>query len=238
MKSARMIVVCGALAAGTFAFAGAARADDVALAKTCVDASAAQKIEVCTAALEGISKPNIIAVVLTLRGLAYQYAKQLDLAMQDLDRALTLAPDLAIALSARGGVYLEQRKLAEALADLNNSVARSPDFIPALHNRGRVHTAMGEYQKAIADFEAVIALDAASPWPYVDRGTAYAAWGKLDRALADYDRALQMHPRIAEALYRRGQVKIRMGDAAGGNADIAAAKAIESDAEQKYSAGP
>ena len=46
-------------------------------------------------------------------------------------------------------------------------------------------------------------------------------------ANADYDAALAQNAKDADSLYGRGLAKLRNGDAAGGNADIAAAKTID-----------
>lgn len=48
---------------------------------------------------------------------------------------------------------------------------------------------------------------------------------QFDSAIADYSSALRFEPKLARALYRRGLAKVKKGDAAGGNADLAAAKA-------------
>jgi hypothetical protein len=47
-------------------------------------------------------------------------------------------------------------------------------------------------------------------------------------AIADYDAALKIKPNLASSLYGRGVGKLRIGSVAEGNADIAAAKAINS----------
>jgi hypothetical protein len=41
------------------------------------------------------------------------------------------------------------------------------------------------------------------------------------------ERALRFAPKLASSLYGRGLAKLKKGDTTGGNADIAAAKAIE-----------
>jgi tetratricopeptide (TPR) repeat protein len=64
---------------------------------------------------------------------------------------------------------------------------------------------------------------------YGNRGVAYLGLGELDRAIADYDAALKLSPKLGYALLGRGMAKLRKGDAAGGNADIAAAKAADAD---------
>src|ERR1019366_146922 len=57
-------------------------------------------------------------------------------------------------------------------------------------------------------------------------GFAYFRMGKFDLAKAGYDIAIAAAPR-AFTFYKRGIVKNRQGDVAGGNADIAAAMAID-----------
>jgi tetratricopeptide (TPR) repeat protein len=52
-------------------------------------------------------------------------------------------------------------------------------------------------------------------------------WNRPEKALADFEQALGMNPRLAWALYGRGVLRLRRGDAARGRADIAAARAIE-----------
>jgi len=51
--------------------------------------------------------------------------------------------------------------------------------------------------------------------------------GQWDSAIDDYNEALQFNPNLASSLYGRGLAKLKKGDTTGGNADIAAAKAIE-----------
>jgi hypothetical protein len=48
-----------------------------------------------------------------------------------------------------------------------------------------------------------------------------------DSAIADSDAALRIDPKHAPSLNNRGMVKLKKGDTAGGNADIAGAKAID-----------
>jgi hypothetical protein len=51
--------------------------------------------------------------------------------------------------------------------------------------------------------------------------------GKYADAIADDTAALASMPKLAPSLYIRGLAKNKSGDAAGGDADIAAAKAID-----------
>jgi tetratricopeptide (TPR) repeat protein len=55
---------------------------------------------------------------------------------------------------------------------------------------------------------------------------AFYVTNSFDKAIADYNQALSLNPKMAPALYGRGLAKLKQGDAGGGNADIAAAKAL------------
>jgi tetratricopeptide (TPR) repeat protein len=66
------------------------------------------------------------------------------------------------------------------------------------------------------------------------RGFAYLRLSRLDDAVADYDEALKLNPKQAASLYGRGLAKLKKGDAGGGEADIAAAKAIQADIAEEF----
>jgi tetratricopeptide (TPR) repeat protein len=51
--------------------------------------------------------------------------------------------------------------------------------------------------------------------------------GDLDKAIADYDAALAIQPKVVWSLYGRGLAKQRKGMKSEGDADIAAALALD-----------
>lgn len=59
------------------------------------------------------------------------------------------------------------------------------------------------------------------------RGNAYLRLKRADEALADFDKVLAARPKHAPSLHGRGLARRQKGDLAGGDADIAAAKAID-----------
>jgi tetratricopeptide (TPR) repeat protein len=58
--------------------------------------------------------------------------------------------------------------------------------------------------------------------------------GQYDSAIADFTAALRINAKMASALYGRGKAKIGRGDTTGGNADIRAAKAIDSTIDREF----
>jgi hypothetical protein len=56
----------------------------------------------------------------------------------------------------------------------------------------------------------------------------------VDEAASDYDGALRRTPKDSWALYGRGMAKVKTGNSADGNVDIAAAKAISSGVAENF----
>ena len=61
---------------------------------------------------------------------------------------------------------------------------------------------------------------------YYNRGNAYYDQKDFAHAIADYDHAILLRPHYPTALFNRGLAKKHSGDSAGGDADIAASKAM------------
>lgn len=98
----------------------------------------------------------------------------------------------------------------------------------ALAKEDQFDRAIGDYDKAIqlgSGRLGIVMISLADV--YFNRGNAYADKGEYARAVGDYDQAIRLRADFAVALNNRGRVKIKMGDTAGGQADIAAAKEIK-----------
>jgi tetratricopeptide (TPR) repeat protein len=85
---------------------------------------------------------------------------------------------------------------------------------------------LGRLELAMADCNQALQLRPGDANALDSRGLVYLKLGKFDDAIADYDAALKINPRIAASLYGRGIAKQRKGDSAGGDADVAAGKAM------------
>lgn len=85
---------------------------------------------------------------------------ELEFALADCDRAVTLAPNDANALDSRGLVHFKRGEYAEALADYNAALAIEPRRGHFLYGRGLARANMGDREGAQADF---IAAERAEP---------------------------------------------------------------------------
>jgi tetratricopeptide (TPR) repeat protein len=84
---------------------------------------------------------------------------------------------------------------------------------------------VGELQAALADCNEALRLKPDVTATLDSRGLIYLKMGQWDSGIDDYRSALRVNPKSASSLY--GLAKLKKGDMSGGNADIAAAKAIE-----------
>jgi tetratricopeptide (TPR) repeat protein len=85
---------------------------------------------------------------------------------------------------------------------------------------------VARFREAIADYDEALRLRPAYDLGYFNRATAFVRLREYDAAIADYDAALRIAPKSAISLFGRGVAKRARGDIVAGDADIAAAEAI------------
>jgi tetratricopeptide (TPR) repeat protein len=157
-----------------------------------------------------------------------------DKAIAAYDRAIVLAQEPLHYLE-RASTYLKRGNYEAAIADFSEAIKLDPTFTEAYSRRSKAWAASGDRDKANADYDEALRLGTIqSGGLHRSRGLAFESKGdheraivEFGRAIANYDAALRIFPDDAALLYRRGIVKLDAGDDIGGNADIAAARAIK-----------
>jgi tetratricopeptide (TPR) repeat protein len=86
-----------------------------------------------------------------------------DLAIQDYDEVIRLAPNTRAAFNNRGNVYVSKRQFERALADFEQAIRLAPDDAMYYRNRGNVFRLTGQYDRAIADYRKALSLKADGP---------------------------------------------------------------------------
>lgn len=86
-----------------------------------------------------------------------------------------------------------------------------------------------ELDKAEADCRRALRLTAGDPEALDSLGWVQLRQSRFDRSIQQFDAALEKQPKLASSLYGRGIDKLRIGNKAGGEADIATASAIRPD---------
>jgi tetratricopeptide (TPR) repeat protein len=170
-----------------------------------------------------------LAIVHYNRGNSWRAKGDYDRAIADYSEAIRLDPKHEDAYINRGTTWSDKGELDRATADYTEAIRLNPEDADPYVNRGVAWKAKGELDRAIADYDQALRLDAKDQHAYVNRGAAWSDKGDLDRAIEDYAEAIRLNWANAYSLYGRGVAKLKKGDTAGGNADIAAAKAIKPD---------
>lgn len=148
----------------------------------------------------------------------------------------------ALAYLARGTAYRRGGDGAKADADFKEAIRL--DSIPL--ESGNMEALLYNdrcWARAIAGFEIDLALadcnEAIKLRPNFTAALDSRAFLQLKRglfreALADYDAVLKESPKDPYSLYGRGVTKLKSGDATGGNADIAAANALQPGLREEF----
>ena len=164
-------------------------------------------------------------------------------AIADLDAADRAAPKESAVRLQLGDLYLHAGQFAQALGQFNLWIgvrSRYDAQMPhALNARCWARALWGqELEQALKDCDAALRLMPDSAEYLDSRGLVHLRRGEYDKAIADYDRGLHLQPRNAWSHYGRGVAKLRKGLTAEGQADLAAATALQADiAEEAKKSG-
>jgi tetratricopeptide (TPR) repeat protein len=155
-------------------------------------------------AFDQITKIDPSADAYRGRGVAYYEKGDLDRAMADFDKAITLDPKSARAYVDRAIIYEAKGQLDRAIAEDDQAIALDPKFDIAYNNRCSYYTTKGDSDHALADCNQAITLNPTYALAYTNRGWAYYGKGDYDRAITDYDRSITLDPKYARAYTNRG----------------------------------
>jgi tetratricopeptide (TPR) repeat protein len=179
-------------------------------------------------------EPNYVLAFYS-RGVAYFNKGDYGRAIADYTESLRLAPRDIIALQNRGHAYQARQDYARAIADYTAAIEIEPKFAYAFNDRCYARANAGrELQQALDDCNETLRLMPNDLHTLDSRGFAYLRLGEFDNAIKDYDAVLKFNPRQAASLYGRGLAKRNKGDGTGGEADIAAAKAIRAGIAEEF----
>ena len=155
--------------------------------------------------------------------------------LKALDEAVRLAPDDVTARTLRSDAYGRNNQYDLGLADLDHSVAKAPSDGQALNNRCYYKATWGrDFQGALKDCDAALKALPGTPNIVDSHGFVELRLERYDNAIADYDTVLKSSPTQASSLFGRAIAKLRKGDAKGGQADLAAAKAVYPGVEAEF----
>jgi tetratricopeptide (TPR) repeat protein len=172
--------------------------------------------------------------------LAVQKSRKQDYqgSLADLNRAISLDPNLAKAYSSRGILkVIKLNDLQGSLADLNRAISLDPNLAIAYNNRGAIKlTKLNDPQGSLADLNRAISLDPNDAFAYNNRGNLKERnLNDLQGGLADYNRAITLDPNDANTYYNRGTLKLtKLNDLQGSLADFNRAITLDPNGANTY----
>ena len=145
-----------------------------------------------------------VPIAYYFRGLFFSAKGQLNEAVADFDRAISLYPLFHDAYNHRGTV-LEKMGLHDAAIDnYNIAIGLKPFDDTAYYNRGLAFDAKGQPDRAMADFDKAIALNPTNYNVFISRGILYGKIGSFDKAIEDFDKSMAINPNNFLAVFNRG----------------------------------
>ena len=169
------------------------------------------------------------ASALAGRAFAHWNAGDIDAAIRDYGASIDREPSNAATRLNRAIAYNRKGEYRLAIDDLDRALAVEPSNADALNSRCWARAVLAYLEEALTDCSKALSVRPGDVDTLDSRGFVLLRLGRLDRAIADYDAALKAQPKMASALYGRGLAKIGRGDRAGGQDDVAAARAIDPD---------
>jgi tetratricopeptide (TPR) repeat protein len=148
----------------------------------------------------------------TQRAWAYTQRGRRELAMSDIQQALSLDPKNALALTARGKLYFLGGDYQKARVDLDEAVRLLPTSAAARNVRGAVLLRLKEHDGAIADFSKAIELEPRVGEAYLNRALALCVKEQYSRAIPDFNTSVAYQPWNPESYFWRGEARLQLGD--------------------------
>jgi tetratricopeptide (TPR) repeat protein len=146
------------------------------------------------------------------RGNARAANGEIDLAIADYGRSISVAPDFAL--------YRRTGRLSDALADLTTALGHAPRSARALTNRGNVRLDMFRFTAAMADYQAALSANPGSKAAQENLARAGRARETYREAMTPFDEAVATAPQEYFGYLERGIVRMNLGDYFGAVEDM------------------
>jgi tetratricopeptide (TPR) repeat protein len=161
-----------------------------------------------------------------------------DSAMLHFGDAAASAPQSAFVYMRRASANVKLARYEAAEADVKAAIKTGNIKPGQAHGMLCLYGAReGHPEATVGHCDTAIALEPKVPDNYCARGFIRLGQGQADAARTDFEQALKLKSTMAEALYGRGLIKRKLGDTAGAEADLAAARKAKPDVENEAMVG-
>jgi tetratricopeptide (TPR) repeat protein len=142
-------------------------------------------------------------------------------AIDDLSKAIDLAPDSSKSFFFRGLTRIEMKMYNDAIKDFDIAINLDPSDDIYFSSRARAQELLGNYKNAITDYDLAIGIDPMCARLYYERGNIKVKIGKYQNAIFDFDKAIQIENTPSNIRYidnrehyyqSKGCAIVQMGD--------------------------
>ncbi len=147
-------------------------------------------------------------------------------ALEDLNKALTLKPDMLDGYIARARVYEDLWIVVRAIQQQLDSRGSS-GHMPRTLGESDLGTEQGNLEASLKDYERAVAQAPDNVDALIGRARLRRRFRDIDGAIKDYNRIIELRPEIPDTWSHRGQAKRKTGDLNGAVSDYN--RAIELD---------
>ncbi len=151
------------------------------------------------------------AEALLLRGRIQVERNQLYAALGDMDRAISLEPQLAQAYVARAMLRYRLKDVPRAQQDLEEAIRLKTQDPGAYLLRAEILAGTNQYNDVLELFARAIELDSSRAESFEARGAFLQRFHREEQALADFQRAASLGASSPGLLLRRGQSYAALG---------------------------
>ena len=149
---------------------------------------------------------------LHLLGVIFWQTRQLERAVELIDKAIKISPNNAAFYSNRGNALQDLKQFDAAIASYDKAIQLKPDYADAYSNRGLALQGLKKFDAAIASYDKAIQLKPGYAEAYYNRGNALQDLKQFDAAIASYDKAIQLKPDYVEVYWNNSLALLRLGD--------------------------
>jgi tetratricopeptide (TPR) repeat protein len=187
-------------------------------------------IEDLTQSLNLVKTPG----TLLKRGFSELLDQQYQNAINDMNEALKMTPNLGKAFFIRGVGKFELQDFKGAEEDLKKFIEKDRTVAMAFNYLAGCRFMNKDFKGALENYEMVVKLNPKYPDIYTNRGMMKHYLNDLKGAVEDYNKALSVDPENATAYNNRGAAKLNLKDPNGALADFTKAISIKQDYADAY----
>lgn len=176
------------------------------------------------------------ALCYCMRGDVYSKLGDLDKAIEDYTRMITLMPESPTGYIARGKAHYELGDFESSISDYSkalddisissNLIYKPREWAEVYSLRGDAYSSTKDYPRAIEDYNKALSKDSTLIQAYWGRGKAYFFNPRFDKAIEDFSQVIARDPSFAPAYAFRGVALVNLRGLAAGTSDIQKALAL------------